>query len=70
MDAAQALGLKVQLHIIAMVSPIAETGGTAPQWLSLEKFVTAWRHHPALLSVLYQSEDSSIENDDFLMILQ
>jgi hypothetical protein len=58
MDTAQALGLKIQLHIIAMVSPIAQTGGTAAQWTSLQKFVKAWMHHPALLS-WYVADDGS-----------
>jgi hypothetical protein len=58
MDTAQALGLKIQLHIIAMVSPIAQTGGTAAQWTSLQKFVQAWKRHPALLS-WYVADDGS-----------
>ena len=64
MDASQALGLKVQLHVIKMVRPIAQGINCKPQpsgpcskaanvteaWQRLERFVKAWRHHPALLS--------------------
>lgn len=64
MDAAQALGLKVQLHIIKMVEPIAQgthchrepfgpcskANNMTLDWRRLEAFVTKWRYHPALLS--------------------
>lgn len=73
MDAAQALGLKVQLHIIKMVEPIAQEGTHCKQepfgpcskannlttdWARLETFVEAWRFHPALLS-WYVADDGS-----------
>ena len=72
MDAAQALGLKVQLHVIKMVEPIAQGTHCQPEpfgpcskannltadWSRLERFVGAWRLHPALLS-WYVADDGS-----------
>lgn len=60
LDTAQAVGLKVQLHIIKMTGPIAQTGGTAEQWDQLESFVNATKRHPALLGY-YVADDGAGE---------
>ena len=72
MDAAQAYGLKVQMHIIKLVEPIAQGINCKPEpfgpcskdhnmtklWIQLETFVTKWKTHPALLS-WYVADDGS-----------
>jgi len=56
LDAAQALGIKVQVYLLDITRPL--THNQTKGWAYLEEVVDRWRHHPAVLG-WYVADDSA-----------